>query len=295
MTDLLLCILANVGIFAAFRSFTHFKIDTFHAIVANYFFCVVTGLLFMGSTNPLRNVQWDQTWVFIGFALGAVFVVTFYLMAITTQKFSMTVASIASKISLVIPVIISLVVLGTANRPYAWYNYLGIALALVAIFFTSFQKNQAFSRSREKWTIALPILVFLAGGLIDTAINYTNYKHLEPVHASVFPLVVFGGAFFFGFCVVMFKWRRPSRSSLVGGALLGSVNYFSLYFLVQTLSNFNHDGAFVYPIVNTGIILGSALISLSVFQEKLNGLKIFGLMMAIMSILLISFQELFLK
>ena len=164
MTNLLLCILANVGIFVAFRSFTHFKINTFHAIVANYFFCVVTGLLFVGGIEPLRQVQWNQPWLFIGLGLGAVFVVTFYLMALTTQKFSMTVASIASKISLVIPVVVSLVVLGTANRPYAWYNYFGIALALMAIFFTSFQRNQTFSHPRARWTMALPVLVFWPEG-----------------------------------------------------------------------------------------------------------------------------------
>ena len=295
MTDLLLCILANVGIFVAFRSFTYFQINTFHAIVANYFFCVVTGLLFIGDIEPVRHMDLTQPWVKIGFGLGAIFVGTFYLMAITTQKFSITIASIAAKISLVIPVLISLLVLGTMARSYAWYNYVGIGLALLAIMFTSIRRGSGSLPSHGKWTLALPILVFLAGGLIDTTINYTNYKYLKLEDAPIFPLVTFGGAFFFGFMAMIFTWRRPSWQSLLGGALLGSVNYFSLFFLVRTLTGFHHDGAFVYPIVNTGIILISAMISISVFQERLNGLKIFGLVLAVISILLISFQELFLR
>ncbi|QSE97698.1 hypothetical protein [Fulvivirga lutea] len=292
MHYLLLCILANVGIFLCFRQFKAFGLDTFQAIVFNYITCVATGIIFMGKSEALTEINYTQPWVIIGIVLGLIFISTFYLMALTTQRFSMTVSSIASKMSLIIPVIISLLVLKVQSKEYTVFNYLGMFMAFPAILMSSFKKRGVEGSDFAGFAILLPISVFVLGGLIDSSINYTSYHYLTEAVEPVFPIVIFSSAAFIGIISIMISGRKITKGNVLGGAILGAINYFSIYFLIRTLSYFKNDGAVVYPMLNVGIILLSAFISILVFKERLSKLNQSGLLLAILSIILLSFEEL---
>ncbi len=294
MFFLFLCILANVGIFLTFRYFGIFKVETLEAIVVNYMICVITGLTFVKSQGIDFGGELDFTasWPYIGMALGVVFIATFYLMAVTTQKMGVTVSTVANKMALVIPVLVSLFVLKTTKNFYA-INYLGIILALVAILLTSLKKKKTDTAQQtlgsEKYL--LPLSVFLLGGVIDTTFSYVNTVHLRPETAPVFPIVVFATAGIVGTLVLTFQKRVPNKKSIIGGLVLGLINYFSIYFLLQSLNAFDGDGAIVFPTVNIGIIVFSALLSIVLFRELLTRLNIFGLLCAVLAIVLITYQE----
>lgn len=293
MLNIILCILMNLGILICFRLFKLFGIHTFQAIVINYVICVITGILFVGPSEVFNTINPADTWFWIGMALGLVFVSTFYLMAITTQKFSITVSSIASKMSLVIPVLFSLFILGVVSKSYSWLNYLGMVLTLPAIIFGSLKPSHMKTEIRSGLEYLMPIAVFLASGLIDSTINYTNYHFLTGKEEAIFPIITFLSAALAGILVLLIKRGNLTTKNLIGGTILGVVNYFSIYFLIRALSSFNNDGALVYPLTNVGLILISALISFSLFKERLTKLNVAGICLAIISIILISYQELF--
>ncbi len=293
MLNILLCISMNLGILICFRLFKTFGIHTFQAIVINYIICVITGTLFAGPNHVIGTVDTGQPWFWIGIFLGLVFVTTFYLMAVTTQKFSITVSSIAAKMSLVIPVVFSLLVLGVVSKSYSWLNYVGMFLTLPAIILGSLKSNGLKNSARSGFQLLMPIVVFLASGIIDTTINYTNYRFLTSKEEAIFPIITFFSAAIIGISVLLINRERLTRKNILGGTILGVVNYFSIYFLILALSSFNNDGALVYPMTNVGLILVSALVSYSLFKEKLSQLNIAGIVLAILSILLISYQELF--
>ena len=77
MAFLALSIILNSLIFALFKVFGMKNVNTFHAIVANYFVCVITGTLFTGLDNVL-NQPYNSTWIYIALGLGAVFIVIFW-------------------------------------------------------------------------------------------------------------------------------------------------------------------------------------------------------------------------
>ena len=108
MIYLFLTILMNIGIFLSFRSYSRMGINTINAIVINYLVCVLTGMLFFGESLLANAYVLSETWILFPVALGVVFIFTFFLMAITTQKYSVAVAAVSSKISMLIPVILSL-------------------------------------------------------------------------------------------------------------------------------------------------------------------------------------------
>ncbi len=73
-------------------------------------------------------------------ALGAMFVTAFMLIGLTAQKVSVTATSLAGNMSLVIPVLFGLFVFRNNNKDFTIPNYLGLAIALVALALGAIQR-----------------------------------------------------------------------------------------------------------------------------------------------------------
>lgn len=284
MAFLALSIVLNSLIFALFKVFGLKNINTFHAIVANYFVCVITGTLFTGIHNVL-NQPYNSTWIYIALVLGAVFIVIFYLMALTAQKFSMAAASIASKMAFVMPVLFSLYILRIESN-FLWYNFIGVGLALIATYMSSATSSSHLIVG-GKFIWLLPVFVFLGNGLIDITINYTNLNFINETNVRVFPIYIFLSAAVIGGLVLLFKGERITLRSITAGIALGIINYFTVFAFLKALGQLNNNGAFVFPIFNTGIVVLSALIGLIVFHEKLSTLNKLGIATAVLAIVLV--------
>uniref|UniRef100_UPI0040487358 hypothetical protein n=2 Tax=Roseivirga sp. TaxID=1964215 RepID=UPI0040487358 len=293
MLYLLLTILANVAIFLSFRSFSKFNINTFPAIVTNYFVCVITGSLYVGFGHIRTTIDIQQSWFQVAAALGIVFVSTFYLMAKTTQTRGIAVATVASKMSLAIPVLFSLFIFKIGTSSLDLWNYLGIEIAFIAIYLVS-KKQASESIGKKKITVAylaLPLAVFLLGGLIDTTLNYANHNLIEEEVEGIFPIITFGSAFILGLMLILIKRIKVRPKDILGGIYLGVPNYFSIYLQLKALSAFENNGAILYPSLNIGIIIVSTIFAILIFKEKLSLLNRIGISLAIMAILLLSHQE----
>lgn len=313
MLYLLLGILFNVAIFIAFRTYVKFGVRTLPAIVINYYVCVITGLVFLGSLPDVpAMLSLENQWIYFALFLGFLFIITFYMMAVTTQRLSVTVSSIAAKMSLAIPVIFSLFIFQIESKSFNALNYLGILTAFLAIYLSSLKKKEMPAEMtappledgsspvagkavpvRNLGLLLLPVGVFLCSGIIDTTINYTTYRYLTDAEAAVFPLVIFFVAGIIGTALQIVRKERTRLKELIGGICLGVPNYFSIYFIVKALAEFNNNGAFFYPILNINIILFSSLFAIIIFKEKLRLVNKVGLALAILAILLISYQEIF--
>ncbi|MGB5927339.1 MAG: hypothetical protein WBH03_04155 [Cyclobacteriaceae bacterium] len=292
MIYLLLTILVNVFIFLNFRAYTKFGVDTLQAIVFNYFACVITGLLFLTGKQPIETFMQGGAWVYVGIGLGVIFIATFYLMALTTQKVGVSVASVASKMSLTIPVVFSLFFLDIEKKEMDALNYAGIVLALIAIFLTSVKRRKGETRQPGNWrSMIMPVSVFLLSGLIDTTINYNNLQYLDGKSEAVFPIVIFMVAGLVGFAGVLVTRRKIGIKSIIGGITLGVPNYFSIYFLIKALSAFDNNGAILYPMLNIGIIIISSLLAVVLFREHLRPVNKAGIALAVLAIILLSHQE----
>jgi len=200
---------------------------------------------------------------------------------------------VASKISMAIPAGFALFVFNLESKTFDGWNYAGLILSLVAIVLTSVRSSDGKHHQQGGVILLLlPVSVFFFNGLIDTILNYTNHAYLTPVLEPVFPVVAFISAGTVG-TIVLFIIREPLRMrNLAGGALLGVINYFSIYFLIKGLSAFDNDGALFFPIFSIGIISGAALVSVVAFKERLKRTNLIGLIIAFMAIVLIAYQEL---
>ena len=103
MTALLLSILSSTLIFVVFKLFSRFKVNTLQAIVVNYFVACGTGLLLYDGEIVLQKIP-EYPWFLYALALGSLFIGIFNLMAWTTQRSGLSVVSVATKMSVVVPV-----------------------------------------------------------------------------------------------------------------------------------------------------------------------------------------------
>lgn len=292
MIFLVFTIIMNVGIFLSFRSYRKLGISTLNAIVINYLVCVLTGIVFYRKALIIHIDILSEWWILFPAGLGVVFLLTFYLMALTTQKYNVTVATISSKMSMVIPVIFSLYVFNIDIGKFNIVNFIGLLLAMASIVLCSIKRDDKKNIIKlNKFLLFIPILVFIASGLIDTSLNYINAFLISPSQKPILPILIFASAFIAGICVLLVRKERISKKDVIGGIYLGIPNYFSIYFLLLTLSYFNNNGAIVYPILNVGIIVVSSIAAFLIFHEKLSRLNIIGMGLAILAIFLISYQD----
>src|SRR5436305_9677412 len=83
------------------------RLDRLQAIVFNYIFCVITGSIVNGHV-PDYSANLHTGWFKWACLMGAVFISLFNVIAFTAQRIGVAVASVANKLSLVIPFVFSL-------------------------------------------------------------------------------------------------------------------------------------------------------------------------------------------
>jgi drug/metabolite transporter (DMT)-like permease len=98
----------------------------------------------------------------------------------------------------------------------------------------------------------------------------------------------------YGFAGLIFKKIKEKESlftwrDTVAGILLGLPNYGSIYFLIKVLQIPNLNASIAFPINNLGIVVLSFLLSIFLFKEKPETLKILGFCLALVAIALMIF------
>jgi drug/metabolite transporter (DMT)-like permease len=301
MLYFLLAVIFTVALYLIMRTYPRYRVHSFHAIVFNYYSCVATGLLLSPNLGRYTQVQWTSTGTLLTLALGTMFVVAFVLIGQTTQKVSVTAGSLAANMSLVIPVLFGLFVFKNATKEYTLWNYLGLVLALVALGLSAIQKKTSSDSGTSSmplnWlALSLPLLTFLATGTNNTLINFLSMSYYSPAEVTTFMVLSCIGAVIVGTLLllirVLFQNERVSGRSLVGGLILGVPNFLSFYFLLKALGAFGNSAAFVFPIYNILTMMASAAAAWLLFREKLTTLNRVGLVLAVIAIVLISYQEL---
>ncbi|MFZ1635763.1 MAG: hypothetical protein WAT43_17890, partial [Chitinophagales bacterium] len=129
MIYLLLSILTSTMIFVAFKLIAKNHVNILQAIVINYTVCVIEGAL-VQKEFPSANYIMNTPWFPNACMLGALFISVFYITALTVQFSGVAVASIASKLSLIIPVMAAYFLYDEVFTPL---KIIGILIAMLAV------------------------------------------------------------------------------------------------------------------------------------------------------------------
>jgi drug/metabolite transporter (DMT)-like permease len=260
-------------------------IATFETIAFNYCTCVIVGS-FVNAKVIQPSTIIHQPWFICAVVMGTLFVSIFNLIATTVQKNGVSVASVANKLSLVIPFLFSLYL----YHEYAgWTKWIGLSIALIAVWFTCFAAQTGKHKKLSAWVrYGLPSMLFISSGLLDTFINYIEKKYLTDYNKNDFLISTFFVAATISIICVLYRIiiqkRIFSWKPVVAGVLIGIPNYFSIWSLVQVLQKYTAYGATIIPINNMGIVLFSTVTSALMFKEKLSVINWIGILLSIVAI-----------
>lgn len=293
MIYFLLAVGFTVALYLLMRSFPKWKVNSFHAVVFNYYACVATGIaLTPDFPDQISKVNWTDSGTLYTLLLGVLFIVVFLLIGLSTQKAGVTAASLAGNLSLVIPVLFGLFIFQNGHKTFTALNYLGLILTIPALAMASWSDRAAIRKQYLIW----PLLYFLATGTNNTLINFLTSTFYAEGSNTLFMIIACLGAILIGTGLLMIQGLRngkwPERQSVGAGLLLGIPNFLSLYFLLKALSHYGHSAAFVFPVYNILTILSSAVMAYWLYKENLARVNKAGLLLAIVAIILISYQEL---
>lgn len=284
MVYIALSVIQSVLIFITFKLFDRYRIDTLQAIVVNYLVATVMGFLLSTTDWTLPGLPGFK-WFSTSLVLGIMFIGTFFFFAMAAQKVGVAVTSVASKMSLVIPVIISMIVW---DESLSWVRAAGILLAVLS-FYLVFRTN-----TPNHWNsrlFYLPILVFIGNGLVDTTMKFADHYYIGN-DLVLFLSMVFATSFFLGMCIL--AYRAANRRVVIelknfpAGMFLGLINFGSTFYMLKAISVF--ESSVVFPVTNAAIVGLSGIAGYFGFREKLTWINISGIGLAIVSILIIAYN-----
>lgn len=283
---LLLSICASTLIFVIFKLIGKYNINTLQTIVVNYFTAFICGVLSYKSPIVIDNIIASK-WLFGAIGLGFLFISIFNVMALTAQRLGLSVASVAGKMSVVIPILFGLCIY---NESLGWQKGVGILLALIAVYLTSSKESNSQKLSiKALW---LPIILFIGSGIIDTSIKYIETNYVEANGIPIFSATIFLIAGAIGVCLISAKAIKTATvfdlKSIPAGIILGIVNYYSIYTLLKALNADNFESSTIFTVNNVAIVMLSTLLGLWFFKERLYTKNWIGIAVAIVSIFLIT-------
>jgi drug/metabolite transporter (DMT)-like permease len=275
----------------AFKVCQRYGISIFQAIVFNYFTCVVTGSLVNGAL-PFTKENLQSDWLPWALVMGSLFIILFNIIGFTAQKMGVAVASVANKLSLVIPFLFSIFLYGEAAT---WLKVAGILIALVSVVLTCWHTgNDVLGQHAIKPALfMLPAVLFIGSGLLDTLIKYAEQRFLNEGNKNAYLIMGFATAALIGLALLLgqlaMKKARLQPKAILAGILIGIPNYFSIWCLVRVLKDYGANSSAIIPINNMGIVLFSSVMAWLLFKEKLGKLNWLGIGLALGAIALIAF------
>lgn len=276
----------------SFKVLERFGISTFQSIVFNYITCIITGSLVNGAF-PIKPAIMDEPWMPWAGLMGFSFIFLFNIIAFTAQKLGVAIASVANKLSLVIPFVFSIYLY---NEQATILKLAGIAVALVAVVLTSWPKSGRADGNRsvrQSWMYIIPLVLFLGSGLLDTLVKYVEQGFLNDTNSNAYLITAFSVAAVIGLMFLTIQLisgkEKFDKRSVLAGICIGIPNYFSIWCLVRVLKDYGDSSSSIIPINNMGIVLFSAAMAWLMFREKLTVLNQVGVGLALLAIAMIAY------
>lgn len=281
MTFLIFSILTNTAIYILFKWFDRLGIKIFEAIVTNYIVAFSIGFFVIENKSKTVEValQWP-VWSVVGLSLGVLFITIFYMMALTAQRVGVSVATIASKMSLALAVILFAMV--DSKEQLNMTKGIAILLAMGGVVFSSMKEDGESIRWKD---LIWPLTILVGGTIIDFSIAHFSSFPNNNDEMALFGCMPFLTAAITGLTVLLFhaikKEYKPNLKNIGAGILLGIVNYGSIYFLIKTYDLEIWPKSIVLPLNNLSVVIVGAVAAVILFKEKLSTVNYLGIVLSV--------------
>jgi drug/metabolite transporter (DMT)-like permease len=282
MLFLLLSILCSVTVGVIFKISRKYTISTLQIVAWNYIFAIL--LCYLSFPPDLNALGAKAPWS-IYISLGVLLPAIFLFLAASIKHMGIVKTDAAQRLSLFIPILAAWLLF---KEDFNTLKITAFFIALPAILLVLSKKAE---NKNNKWIY--PAVVLVGFGIIDILFKqialYTNLAFTSSL------LVIFCIAMIITVAAVVyeiiFKKVRLTGGNLLLGGLMGVFNFGNILFYLKAHQAFAENPSTVFAAMNMGVIIIGSIIGIVVFKEKVSRYNYFGLLLAIVAILLITFTQ----
>ncbi len=210
-------------------------------------------------------------------ALGLLLPTVFVMMGRAVDAAGIAKADAAQRLALFLPVMAAFVLFGevlTSNK------LIGLLLAVPALLALLYRP--AGGKHGGVHAAGYLLAVWAGYGIIDIL-----FKRLSASGQALAPTLllafVLAGVLIWAYLL----WRRTSwnRASMVGGLLLGLLNFANILFYIRAHQAYGSNPTLVFAGMNLGVIVLGTLIGGLLFREKIHAVNAAGIALALMAII----------
>jgi len=283
MIYIFLSVCCSVFVSVLLKLAKRYTIDTQQAITWNY---SIAGLLTWLIFKP-EIPDFSQNILPVYIALGLFLPLIFVMLALSIRYTGIVKTDIAQRLSLFIPVLSAFLIF---EEPYTITKIIGILIAFAAIIFSiPWQKQNG--NSNTFWVY--PVIVFIGMGIIDILFKQIAKTENIPFTSSLF--IVFIIAFTISIIYLLYQVvvnrLKLTILNLVCGWILGIANFGNILFYLKAHQSLSNQPSVVFSSMNIGVILMGSAVGIILFKEKLSRLNYAGIVLALISILILTLAE----
>ena len=280
MFPLFLSAFSSVFIAALIKYFEGQRRERLMLLAGNYLMAALISLVIWLLERPEEGVHLSLSAALLGAVNGLLFLGGFTLFMQTVALQGMAVTVSLMRLSIAIPVLVSIVLFG--ERP-TWVQLFAIGLSAVAVLLLAGIAGESQERRLSDGPLAwfAPLGLFFCVGISDAILKV--FERLNPTEdKGLFLGTIFIVAFGLSVVALWAARVRPRTTDFLAGLALGIPNQFSSLFLVIALQTV--PGAIAFPVTNVSIMALSCLVGVFLWHEKLGRRGWLGVSLALVSV-----------
>ena len=283
MWFVILSVICSVSVGIFLKVAKRYNLNIFQLITFNYLSALLlTYIVYQPEvTKSYESIPYD---LFISLAI--LLPVIFVIQAISIKKTGIVKTDIAQRLSLFIPLIASYYLF---NENFTNLKIFGFIIGFSAIFFTL---NKKSNKKSSNWIY--PLLVLLGFGIID--ILFKKVAVFPELGFTTSLFFIFCGAFLISILFLIFKEiyqkEKIQLNNCLLGLALGLLNFGNILFYLKAHKALSENPSTVFAGMNMGVIILGSLAGILLFKEKMTKWNYFGIFLALISIIIITYSQL---
>ncbi|MGV6989326.1 EamA family transporter [Testudinibacter sp. P80/BLE/0925] len=296
MHNLAIAVLCSVIVSVFLKVARKQNINIAQAIAFNYIMAIGLSYSFLKpdfSGQSFGEVVAQNEYSYLFLALGILLPTVFLVMSKAVESAGIVRSDAAQRLSLFLPILASFTIF---NEVLSGSRAVSLVLAFTALLCLLWKKDEPQSIVAKSiagksavgkgWFNLL--LVWLGYGVIDIL-----FKQMAK-SGSAFPLTLFV-SFCLAACVIfiylLIKQTRWHGKSMLGGLLLGVLNFMNILFYIKAHQSYSDNPTLVFAGMNIGVICLGTLTGAWLFKEKINKANAIGVGLGIVSIICLFYLD----
>ena len=282
MYYLIFSIMCSVAVSILLKISKNQNISIKQAVAVNYPVAAISAFILFkpnfGSNFNILLSEW-QILLSLGILLPAVFII----MGECVNRAGIAKSDAAQRLSLFLPIVAAFLIFG---ETLSTGKILAVILAIVSLAALVYKPKVNTYNKGAAWTL---LGVWVGYGIIDILFKQLS-TNASMTAANLCAVFVLSAIVLFSYLIL--KKTKWNKASILGGIILGCLNFGNIYFYFRAHQAYNNNPTLIFAAMNLGVISLGTITGTIVFKEKINVVNIIGICLAIIAIICLFYTRL---